>query len=298
MNSVRIGLLGLASAVAGFALSGCFAAQPDPECNIVQTSVAYGLSPYFVKLTKVDATGTCGDMKSMQLGMQRSRLPPAAGTTTPVNGEFTLNVKPSEMVDMVNGFVFAADYDASNDCSDGEACDTCVATGDPSVDNVCEAVPDPVPRTDPNDPDGKNLIGAGKMAQFPKDGVCTVTEFAGMTQDFQEEVVDLVDGGTETFPAINVKTEWSDFEILNTTKAPGTVWRAKLKYTEGSCVANYDAYAFWPQVACETDVDCDPNADIDAGRVMGSGINPDFKPVCNTDLGVCEPTVGWDDLKK
>jgi len=298
MNGIRIGLLGLASAVAGFALSGCFAAQPDPECNIVQTSAAFHLSPYFVKLTKVDATGACGDMKSMQVGMQRSRLPPAVGTSTPVNGEFTLHIKPSPLVDMANGHVFAADYDESNNCSDGEHCDTCVQDGDPNEDNVCESVPDPVERKDPNDPDGKNLVGAGRMAQFPKDSVCRVTDFTGMSQDFQEEVVELVDGGTETFPPLSVKLEWSDFEILNTTKAPGTVWRAKLKYTEGTCVANFDAFAFWPMVSCKSDADCNPEADYDAGRPVGSGINPEFKPVCNTDLGVCEPTVGWDDLKK
>lgn len=297
MNNVRIGLLGLASAVAGFALSGCFAAQPEPECNIIGSSAGLGITPYYVQLTKVDATGACGDLTSMQVGMQRSRLPPPAGTTAPVAGEFTLNLKPSIEVDMYNGLVFAADYDASNNCSDGENCDTCVATGDPATDNVCESVPDPVYRVDPNDPDGKNELGAGKLVQFPTAGVCTATDFAGMTQDFQEEIVDLVDGGTETFPAISVKTEWTNMEILSTSKAPGTMWRAKLKYTEGNCTANYDALAFWPMIGCSTDEDCNPEADLDAGRVLGSGINPEFKPKCDTTAGVCKPSVGWDDLK-
>lgn len=297
MNNVRIGLLGLASALAGFALSGCFASQPMPECTVTGSSAALGITPYHVKLTKVDANGTCGDMPYIVAGAQRSRLPPPMGTTRPVSGEFTLHLKPSPAVDMWNGLIFAADYDESNNCSAGEDCDMCVPTGDPDVDNVCMSVPDPVYRVDPNDPDGKNQLGAGKLPQFPVDGVCTATEFTGMTQDFQEEVVDLVDGGTETFPAITVKTEWTNFEILSTAKAPGTVWRAKLKYTEGSCVANYDAFAFWPEVHCETDVDCDPNADVDAGRVLGSGINPEFKPKCDTDVGICTPSVTWDELK-
>jgi hypothetical protein len=297
MNSVRIGVLGLASAVAGFALSGCFASQPAPECTVTQTSAGFGLSPYHVKLTKIDGASPCGDLKSIAVGVQRSRLPPAMGTTTPVSGGFTLHIKPSPAVDMWNGLVFSADHDDSNNCSAGEDCDTCVASGDPDVDNICMSVPDPVPRVDPNDPDGKNLVGAGKLPQFPTDGVCVATDFTGMTQNFQEEVVDLVDGGTETFPAITVKEEWTDFEILSTAKAPGTIWRAKLKYTEGSCVANYDAFAFWPEVHCETDADCDPNADVDAGRVLGSGINPEFKPTCDTAVGICTPSVTWDELK-
>jgi hypothetical protein len=298
MNNVRIGLVGLASAVAGFALSGCFASQPDPECNVVQTSAPFGLSPYLVKLAKVDGAGSCSELKSLLVGMQRSRLPPKMGTSTPVNGEFYLDIKPSVLTDVAAGLAFSADSDPSNDCSAGEDCDQCVASGDPDVDNVCQLVPDPVPRTDPSDPEGKKLLGRGTMAQFPKQGVCSATAFSEMAQAFPEEVVDLIDGGTETFPALTMKTEWSNFEILNTAKAPGTVWRARLTYTEGSCVANYDAFAFWPALHCATDADCDPVADVDAGREFGSGFNPDFKPVCNTDLGYCEPTVGWDDLKK
>lgn len=300
MNNTRIGLLGLASAVAGFALAGCFAAQPLPECNITPTSAGLGLGAYYVQLTKIDGTGSCANLDHMNMGMQRSRLPPAMGTTTPVTTEFTLNLKPSLVVDPYQGLTYAADSDPSNDCTLGEECDMCVAMedGDPDTeDNLCGAVPDPVYRVDPADMDGAKQLGTGKLPQFPVDGVCTATDFTGMEQNFQEEVVDLIDGGTETFPAALVKTEWTGFEILSTAKAPGTVWRAKLKYTEGNCVANYDAFAFWPEIHCAADVDCDPFADVDAGRVLGSGINPEFKPKCDTMAGVCVPTATWDELK-
>lgn len=329
MNSLRIGMLGLGAALAGFALAGCFAAQPAPECSVQYSAAGLGVTPYYVQLTKVDGTGSCGDLTHIQMGTQRSRLPPAMGTTNPSNGGFTMNYRASPVVDMWNGLTFAADYDPANDCSYQEDCDTCVATGDPDVDNVCMAVPDPVYRVDPNDPDGAKLVGAGSMPQFPTDGVCTVSDFTGSEQSFQEEVVDLVDGGTETFPALVVKTEWTNFEVLASSKAPGTVWRAKLKYTEGGCVANYDAFAFWPNVGCEgptqeyadelcnpkenfntqcfpetgggavvsTDGGCDTGFIAMDPRVLGSGINPDFKPACDRAESVCKPTVGWDDLK-
>ncbi|MEW5739608.1 MAG: hypothetical protein AB1938_11815 [Myxococcota bacterium] len=340
MNTLRIGFLGLAAAVAGFALSGCFASQPAPECNITQTSGGgLGLGPYHVQLTKIDGTGTCSEMKYINVGMQRSRLPPAMGTTTPVTTEFTLNLKPSPAVDMYNGLRFFADYDSANDCTKytTDDCSECFNEGDAlpdggvagARDNLCVLNPDPVYRVDPNDMSGTGQLGTAKLPQFPVDGVCTPTDFAGMEQNFQEEVVDLVDGGTEVFPALLVKTEWTNFEILSTAKAPGTVWRAKLKYTEGTCVANYDAFAFWPEIHCggETqeiaDDGCDPKENLntqcfpetggastisadggcDTGfilvppRVLGSGINPEFKPKCDMDVGVCKPTVTWDELK-
>jgi len=330
MNSLRIGMLGLGSALAGFALAGCFAAQPLPECSVQYSSAGLGVTPYYVQLTKIDGTGSCANLTSMQMGTQRSRLPPAQGTTNPTNGSFTVHYRASMLQDMWNGLYFTADTDPSNDCSSGEDCDTCVASGDPHVVNVCMAVPDPVYRVDPNDPDGKNLVGAGTMPQFPTNGVCAIADFKGSEQNFQEEVVDLIDGGTQTFPAITVKTEWTNFEVLSTSKAPGTVWRAKLKYTEGNCVANYDAFAFWPNVHCEGDTQemadevCNPEANLngqcfpetggaatvstDGGcetgfiymqpRVSGSGINPEFKPKCDMAEGVCKPTVSWDDLKQ
>ncbi|GMU61058.1 MAG: hypothetical protein AMXMBFR34_28210 [Myxococcaceae bacterium] len=337
MNSLRIGLLGLVAAVAGFALSGCFASQPTPECSVQGSSAGLGITPYHVALTKVDATGTCGDMPYLVVGTQRSRLPPAMGSTQPVSGGFTMHIKTSPSIDMYNGFTFSADSDPSNDCSlfDGDEvlCDMCVASGDPAEENVCMPVPDPVYRVDPADPDQANVLGTAKLPQYPTDGVCTATEFSPTVQNFQEEVVDLIDGGTETFPALTVNTEWSAFEILASSKAPGTVWRAKLKYTEGNCVANFDAFAFWPELHCSTtadgvtqeyaDEECNPKENLntqcfpemggpatistdggcDTGfitmgqRVLGSGMNPEFKPKCDMSVGFCTPTVTFDDLK-
>lgn len=288
-NKFRIGMVGLASAIAGFVMQGCFAAQPAPECQVTTASAAFGITPYYVELKKIDGTGSCAGLDHMQVGLQRFRVPNS--------NDFKVGIKPSLLVDAVNGLYYSADSDESNNCSDGEGCDMCVPPPGMMGDNVCESVPDPVPRTDPMDPKGNNILGYGTMKQFPTDKKCAITDLSGMTQNFAAEMVDLVDGGTQNFPAVKMQVEFTDLNILNTTVIPGTAWTAKVKFTEGSCVANYDALAFWPEVHCETDADCNPEADLDAGRTLGSGINPNFKPKCDTKAGVCKPSVDLTTLK-
>lgn len=296
MKNVRFGFVRLAPAVAALALAGCFDEQPPPECNVTTTTAAYGLSPYYVQLTKVDGTGSCSEHTSMVVGMQRLLVKSEGDSTLPEPGKFKLAIRPSPGVDYVNGYgEEPADYDPSNNCSDEEDCGSCVPEdqADPE-DNVCMSVPEDVYRYDPNDPDGEKLTGLGEFPQFPTDGVCRVASFSDVSQDFEE--VPLVDG--DVIPELALKTNFTDFEVLMTSKAPGTMWRAKLKYEENDCVANYEAFAFWPMVECETQEDCDPEPDEANGRPVGSGINPEFKPVCNVDEGVCVPTATWDDLKK
>lgn len=337
MNHMRIGLVGLVGAVAGFALQGCFTPQPLPECSVFRTN------GYLVKLTKVDGASPCADHKTMQVGLERYHAPGTA--------DFSVALRPSLLVDARSGGPddpFVANSDPANDCKNGEGCDVCVVpaadggletvagdhvvtcpdgtqgyidttTGDcVTIDetNSCELVPDPVPRTDPSDPGPlpnglcyvdagfgypcpKKEIATGKVTQFPdKTGICAVTGFVGGTADYAAETVDLVDGGTQVFPAETVKLEWTDFKLWNTTKAPGSVFTAKLKYTEGACVANYSAEAIWFPVQCAKDSDCDPFPDYDAGRSLGSGLNPYFKPTCDKKIGYCWPSVTLDSLLK
>ncbi|MFZ5443834.1 MAG: hypothetical protein ACOZQL_27770 [Myxococcota bacterium] len=341
-NRLRIGLLGLASAVAGFALQGCFAQQPLPECSVTVTAAGLGLTPYYVLLTKVDSTGagTCGDFTHMYAGMQRYR-------TQASGGSFTLGVKTSLIADPYLGYVYSADVDPTNNCVRKTDClgrtlitNRCVVSLDdggietvlgeqvvkvPLADggavgniiladgglgllrdggvarlpltNECESVDDEYPRVDATDPDGKKITALGKMPQFPTNGVCTVTDFEGGVQNFQAEQIELVDGSMTSMDAVTYKVEFTDFNVINSTKVPGTAFTSKVKFTEGSCVANYTAVGFWPEIHCEADADCDPNADLDAGRISGSGINPEFKPKCDTDLGVCVPTADVTKIK-
>lgn len=400
-KNMRIGLVGLVGAVAGFGLQGCFTAQPPFECQITNSQAGYsGVGPFYVKLTTAAPCGVLGvdykddggiSVSHMRLGAQRYHPP---GTN-----EFTVAYRASPLVDIAAGYdhegkaMFSANSDPSNDCVDTDiGCDVCVSndparpadgglitpsgevvlcpdgtyslddgnacdatTGTPiDVANTCELVPDGVERVDPSDPGprpvtsatppsgrcldstGKPIdgtcpvkaLGKGKITQFPdKVGICTITETTSATQTYQAETVDLVDGGTEVLPAVTVKLEWTDFGVYNTTKVPATAFKAKLKYTEGSCVVNYNAIGFYPEIPCSRAAEmkdggndmCDPFPRDPKSRVdgtapdggfdpscanryygscsTGSTINPSFNPKCDLRLNVCVPNVDLDTLK-
>lgn len=80
-------------------------------------------------------------------------------------------------------------------------------------------------------------------------------------------------------------------------------FQAKVTYanTAEGCTATYKAVGLYPAAACETDADCDPFADYDAGRVFGSGIYPEFETMCDVDKGLCvlkADEIGEATLKK
>lgn len=322
-KNLRISLFGVTGALAGFVLQGCFTPQPTPECSVTTTAAGQGLGPYFVTLQKTSGTGTCSELTYMRIGMMRYR-------TKPSGGAFTVGVRPSLVADpYLHGTDLVLDVDPANNCvneddclGEGDLANMCVVSpvqtydGTPVVGttatptdggapfdidpaNDCVVVEDEftLERSDPLDPDGKNLTGIGQMPQFPSNNVCSITNVVGAVQNFPEEVIDLVDGGAEVFPAITYKAEFTDFNVITSTKVPGTAFTANIKYTEGSCVAEYKAVGFWPEIGCASDADCNPAPDLDAGHVTGSGINPDFKPKCDLVLEVCVPTVDVTTIK-
>lgn len=328
-NTLRISLMGLVGAAAGFALQGCFAPQPLPECNVTVSSAAFGLTPYYVRLENPTGGSMCTPIDHLYAGMQRYR-------DQPLGGNFTLGVRASPVVDPLIGSNYSADVDAYNNCSHEEDClgeedpvNGCVNLvedggvelfdgtpvtvaddvgtvdladgGSYEVDpaNECMSVPDSISRVDPADPEGKKVIALGKLPTLPTDGVCAITEWeAGSgVQNFGEEMLELVDGGTETLPATTYGVQWQDFKIYNNAKVPGTAFSAKVTVTEEGCSTTYDALGVFPAVDCTTDEDCNPSSNLDAGRPLGSGISPEFKPTCDTSRGICFPSVDVTTLK-
>lgn len=346
MSKLKIGMAGLLSAAFGFVFQGCFAAQPLPECTVITTAPALGINPYLAKLTSTGTSGDCTDVSSsglpaIQIATQRFATP---GDTT-----FKIYLRPDYPLAVTGGDVYGCDDDLTNDCSNTKApgkCTLCV-TGSgaaaklpdggsavdptPSADgglqgiivnadagtrvsltNKCGVTVEGVARSDSTDPDAKNINVVTTTPQFPKDGICALTAVSGGVQKL--DAYECADG--TKFPAIDLKTEFSKIEVVNSAKAPSTYFTADLKLTEGSCVSSYSVVAFWPVIDCTllddngdpkkdangktlgTDVACDPNADIDAGRVFGSGISPNFKPKCDADLLVCVPTATKADLVK
>lgn len=190
--------------------------------------------------------------------------------------------------------------------------------GDFEVDltNLCGSVEEPVYRVDPTDMDGKSLNIIANMPQFPTAGKCALTQTSGGTQNY--EAVPTLTGAP--LPAITYKVEFSDTNVINNAEFPGIAFTGKVKLTEGACVANYNVVAWWsgyntgtPEIHCTPAAgsaagslsyatECDPNADLDAGRLLGSGMAPAFKPQCQADAtdptsGICVPTVDLTAVK-
>ena len=139
---------------------------------------------------------------------------------------------------------------------------------------------------DPINPADKPYAIA-KLASLPNaDGFCAM-ETATTSESFAQVLPD--DGGTTPdLTARTVTYEWSNMKILANANIPGTVLSADLKYTENGCTAEYSAVGLWPPVKCATDDDCDPKPNLDAGRALGSGINPTLPVRCNMDTKYCE----------
>jgi hypothetical protein len=139
--------------------------------------------------------------------------------------------------------------------------------------------------------------------QFPDSNtVCTLTPKSGATGGSVTLDPYTCADGTK-FPGGPFKTDWTSFDVINSTRAPATYFTAKLAITEGTCVSNYDVTAFWPAVSCDdgtgtpSDALCSPVADADAG-IAASGISPYLKPKCDPTLLVCVPTETTANLKQ
>jgi len=267
--------------------AGCFDPQPAPPCHVVSTQDFTSSPPYLALLTSTSASAACTtDQKlaSMRIGVQ--------DYAAPGSQEASLVLRPGRLVDMARGKVFTADTDPRNNCQaafEGRSNPRCESCG-PAGTNPCRVVAEPVLRVDPNDRDGKKLNALAPFTAEPKAGVCLAPPLVA-EQDFEAVSFATVDAGTVMLPSLRVRYEFSDVKVVMTSDVPGTAFTAKLSQTEGACVATYELVAFYPAVACTTDSDCDPNADLDAGRTRGSGIDPDFDPACDAALGFCVPRV-------
>ena len=85
----------------------------------------------------------------------------------------------------------------------------------------------------------------------------------------------------------SITYQWSNIRMAATPQAPGTQMVAELEYTEAGCTAQYEVWAVWPAVNCESEAN---PGQPDTGICATSGsINPDFSTVCDPDALLCVP---------
>lgn len=123
---------------------------------------------------------------------------------------------------------------------------------------------------------------SGTMAEEPDaQGLCRADGF-NTTTISKLEIKKL--DGTVALPARTLTYTYKEIDVYSKPSAPGTQLAGSLTYTDGACTAEYEVWALWPQTPCVPG-STDP---IDnCGE--GSGLNPDFKVVCDPDLKACVP---------
>ncbi|MGK3997129.1 hypothetical protein [Sorangium sp. So ce1024] len=142
--------------------------------------------------------------------------------------------------------------------------------------------------------DAGAVVSMGEFAAVePDEGdVCTVASLSAAEVELP---------ASDDRPATRLRYEWSNVRVLVTPSFPGTLMAADLTYTKDGCTASYSVVGLWPAVSCaapavegaegvETDPSlCDPQADIAAGRLTGSGINPDLEErvTCDPETALC-----------
>jgi len=151
------------------------------------------------------------------------------------------------------------------------------------------------------DPDENNktyAFGSFAQAEPNESNYCPVNVSAPAVQNYPAFPGDMTaDPPMDPEPALNVRYEWSNFQLYVTAGAPGTQFSGDLTYTEDTCTLEYSVVGLWPGVFCAdedengnlvpNDLYCAPTANPEAGLPVGSGINPDITTVCDPELFYC-----------
>lgn len=148
-----------------------------------------------------------------------------------------------------------------------------------------------------NDPTPKLAIKAASMAVSVPDPNHPLTAIGILPSDRPVNntcSVAMFEPAEQQLPGRTVRYVWSNVDFYVTPNDPGTVMKANLQITDnlgsGSCVATYNVIAIWPEVACDTDIDCLPFPDYNATPPRpASGINPDYATVCRGGIVSAPP---------
>jgi len=113
-------------------------------------------------------------------------------------------------------------------------------------------------------------LGSGTMTDAPdSNNICTVPSLTHMQSD------------TSFLGALQY--DFTDIHFLDGARYQGSTYEAKVHVVMDACNADYTVQALTPSAFCAVDDDCNPLAEPDKGRSVGSGLNPDFAVACIKD---------------
>jgi hypothetical protein len=160
---------------------------------------------------------------------------------------------------------------------------------------------------DTTEGDAPSAFGKFTSGLPDTDGICRPDSLSAVVQDLPEVPADEGDPADPSDdvpaqPATNITENWTNIEVYVTAANDGTQVRGHYAVTQdGTCSAEYDVTAVFPQVYCG-DEDVIPDSDDDdtdepddtlcdaAPHPLlgyGSGISPDYPVKCDPDLLVC-----------
>jgi hypothetical protein len=139
--------------------------------------------------------------------------------------------------------------------------------------------------TDDSDLAHEAAIGHFKTLSPDDTGVC---DLVNVTDGYETYALIPADPGdpdggvdpTPEVPELSIRHAYEGVRVLSTAQIPGTLMDGHVTITQDGCTAKYQFYAVYPVVTCQSDTDCDPNADPANGRATGSGMNPFYAPHC------------------
>lgn len=162
--------------------------------------------------------------------------------------------------------------------------------------------------------ENQKAYGYGEFASSkPSGDFCTVPTLSVAAIDFPEIPATPAMGETLADPgrpAVSMQYQWSNVRFLMTDEIPGQAFDADLTVTADGCTATYRVNAMFynrpflagplcrlnhvdettGQVVWDGPPDdrlCDPQPVPEAGHVVGSGINPEFKTHCDETTFYC-----------
>lgn len=276
----------VALAMAASPFVGC--SQPATECQVALASTGYGFAARF-KL-KSNPSAECaplvvpGDIVGLEFyhpATADGTTYDATKTTIAVQAD-SLGNEDSARADQAYlaallglGGCTANEDGTNNSCMDNDAKHTIYAMGEfgsvtPDGKDICTAKMD---------------VAAAAERHYPE------------LPEIPPDPEDPEDPGMPAQPAKTVRYEWSNFDVFVTAAAPGTQFKADLKYTVDACTFEYQVVGLWPGVYCYDEAEdgslvpndawCHPCADPENGIEYGSGISPDIRTMCDPDLLLC-----------